>query len=415
MSGCRFSLKPCNTPHEQGVLHRDIKPGNLLLDMRGIVWITDFGLAKANDQQDITHTGDILGTLRYMPPEAFEGITDARGDIYSLGLTLYEMLALQSAFDGKDRQRLIKLVTTADVPRLEKLNPEIPHDLATIVHKAIDREPRDRYATARDLAEDLGRFVNDEPIRARRQTAMEAGLRWARQHKAGAALMATIALVLVAVSAGSITLATHFRRQELVQQNLVNEKIVLATRNEKLADDNKSARETAEIALRQAEGILVDMHSARGQQACDDGHPALGTLWFAKAAEQATTDQHRRTTNQIPRARNWSRNVILPCRRFQSWRRKNQSNSIFNRQGELLLIRTQSRFMVWDRKRERPLSLADGTQSATAACWNPDGSQLAIASPGGEVQIRRVTDGMVLRSARHSADVKAMAYSVDGR
>ena len=89
--------------HKQGILHRDIKPSNLLLDSRGTVWVTDFGLAKADDQQNLTHTGDILGTLRYMPPEAFEGKYDARGDVYSLGLTLYELLAFRPAFDQKDR------------------------------------------------------------------------------------------------------------------------------------------------------------------------------------------------------------------------------------------------------------------------------------------------------------------------
>src|SRR5262249_18420095 len=77
--------------HRNGVVHRDIKPSNLLLDARGSVWVTDFGLAKADDQPNLTHTGDILGTLRYMPPEAFNGRADARGDIYSLGLTLYEL------------------------------------------------------------------------------------------------------------------------------------------------------------------------------------------------------------------------------------------------------------------------------------------------------------------------------------
>ena len=97
--------------HKQGVQHRDIKPSNLLLDTQGTVWVTDFGLAKADDQQNLTHTGDILGTLRYMPPEAFEGKTDARGDVYSLGLTLYEMLAFRPAFDEKERNRLIRQVT----------------------------------------------------------------------------------------------------------------------------------------------------------------------------------------------------------------------------------------------------------------------------------------------------------------
>ena len=127
--------------HKQGIHHRDIKPSNLLLDSQGTVWVTDFGLAKADDQQNLTHTGDILGTLRDMPPEAFEGKTDARSDVYSLGLTLYEMLAFRAAFDEKERNRLIKQVTEAEPDRLGKLNRQVPPDLETIVHKAIDKDP----------------------------------------------------------------------------------------------------------------------------------------------------------------------------------------------------------------------------------------------------------------------------------
>src|SRR5205085_5418701 len=92
--------------HRQGVLHRDVKPSNLLLDLRGTVWVADFGLAKADDSENLTHTGDILGTLRYMPPEAFEGKGDARADVYALGLSLYELLALRPAFGEKDRHQL---------------------------------------------------------------------------------------------------------------------------------------------------------------------------------------------------------------------------------------------------------------------------------------------------------------------
>src|SRR5207253_2649507 len=105
--------------------------------IEGTVWITDFGLAKAEGAENLTHTGDILGTLRYMPPEAFEGRADARGDVYSLGLTLYELLALRPAFDEKDRNKLIKQVTTAEPARLNRLNREVPRDLVTVIHKAI--------------------------------------------------------------------------------------------------------------------------------------------------------------------------------------------------------------------------------------------------------------------------------------
>src|SRR4029077_11673224 len=108
-SGARIGVQVAGAlqyAHEQGILHRDIKPSNLLLDLHGTVWVTDFGLAKFSgpgvEGDNLTDTGDILGTLRYMPPEAFEGSGDARGDVYSLGLTLYEMLTLRPAYQEKD-------------------------------------------------------------------------------------------------------------------------------------------------------------------------------------------------------------------------------------------------------------------------------------------------------------------------
>jgi serine/threonine protein kinase/formylglycine-generating enzyme required for sulfatase activity/tetratricopeptide (TPR) repeat protein len=199
--------------HRQGILHRDIKPSNLLLDTRGTVWVTDFGLAKADDHENLTQTGDILGTLRYMPPEAFEGRTDARGDVYALGLTLYELLAFRPAFEEKDRPRLIKQVTTTEPPRLSKLNPEVPRDLETIVHKAIDRDPAHRYQTAEDLAADLQRFLDDEPIRARRLSPPERFLRWARRNKRLAALCTLSVLLLIAVAVVSSIAALQLRRE----------------------------------------------------------------------------------------------------------------------------------------------------------------------------------------------------------
>ena len=154
--------------HQQGTLHRDIKPANLLLDNRGTVWITDFGLAKLGDLDDLTHSGDMVGTLRYMAPEQFEGKADARSDIYNLGLTLYELLTLRPAFDQKDRRRLIRQMTQEEPPRPRKLNPAIPRDLETIVVKAMAVDAGHRYQTAGQLAADLRCFLEDRPIRARR-------------------------------------------------------------------------------------------------------------------------------------------------------------------------------------------------------------------------------------------------------
>ena len=146
-----------------------------------------------------------------MPPEAFEGKTDARSDVYSLGLTLYEMLAFRAAFDEKERNRLIKQVTEAEPERLGKLNRHVPQDLQTIVHKAIDKDPARRYSSAGALAADLQRFVDDEPIQARRLGQLERLGRWSRRHKAVAALLATLATVL---TVGFFVMAVLWSRAE---------------------------------------------------------------------------------------------------------------------------------------------------------------------------------------------------------
>ena len=159
--------------HARGIVHRDIKPSNLLLDIAGIVWITDFGLAKAGDD-GLTATGDILGTLRYMAPERFRGEGDGRADIYALGLTLYELLTLRPAFDSSDRLKLIDQIQTEEPARPRSLDHRIPRDLETIVLKAIDKEPGRRYASADAMAEDLRRFLDDEAILARPVSAVGA-------------------------------------------------------------------------------------------------------------------------------------------------------------------------------------------------------------------------------------------------
>jgi tetratricopeptide (TPR) repeat protein len=247
--------------HSQGILHRDVKPSNLLLDLRGCVWVTDFGLAKADDQQDLTHTGDILGTLRYMPPEAFEGRTDRRGDIYSLGLTLYELLALRPAFAEKDRHRLIKRVTTEEPERLDRLNPQVPRDLVTIVHKAIDRDFGHRYASAADLAADLQRFVNDEPIQARRVTLRERGWRWCRHNPALASMTATaVALLVAGLIILAVSNATIIRQKNETEVALQEKDIALreARANKEVGDEERQrAEENLKVAIEVLDEIVM--------------------------------------------------------------------------------------------------------------------------------------------------------------
>jgi serine/threonine protein kinase len=200
--------------HRQGILHRDIKPSNLLLDGQGTVWVTDFGVAKAADSDDLTDTGDLVGTVRYMAPERFEGRCDARSDVNALGLTLYELLALRPAFDRADRAELMRQVTHAEPPRLRALDPTIPRDLETVVHKAIEREPARRYAEAGALAADLRRFVEGRPIRARRVSPLEHAWRWCRRNPAVAGLAAAAFLTMAIGTAVSTWQTYRARRAE---------------------------------------------------------------------------------------------------------------------------------------------------------------------------------------------------------
>ncbi len=168
--------------HGLGILHRDIKPANLLIDLQGAVWITDFGLARFPAGLSLTQTGDLLGTLRYMSPEQAlgrRGVVDQRTDIYSLALTLYELLTLRPAFDGLDHQELLRQIALDDPLPPRRINPAVPRDLETIILKATAKDPSNRYATARELAADLGRFLDDQPILARRPGPVERTLRWA--------------------------------------------------------------------------------------------------------------------------------------------------------------------------------------------------------------------------------------------
>src|SRR5438445_4256673 len=152
--------------HQLGVIHRDIKPANLLVDAGGRLWITDFGLAHCQSQPGLTMTGDLVGTLRYMSPEqalAKRITVDARTDVYSLGATLYELLTLQPAYNGRNREEVLRQIAFEEPRPPRRLNKAVPAELETIVLKAMGKNPDERYATAQELADDLERYRQDEP------------------------------------------------------------------------------------------------------------------------------------------------------------------------------------------------------------------------------------------------------------
>jgi serine/threonine-protein kinase len=205
--------------HGQGILHRDIKPSNLLLDDRGHLWITDFGLARLQQGSNLTMTGDLLGTLRYMSPEqaaARPAAVDERSDIYALGVTLYELLTLEPAFGGTGHMEILRRIAEQPPKSLRKGNPAVPADLETIIHKAMEKDAAARYATAGALADDLRRFLDARPILARRPGPLDRATKWAVRHRAAtisAALVVVTVLLSTAVAALVVASKEHERGQ----------------------------------------------------------------------------------------------------------------------------------------------------------------------------------------------------------
>ncbi len=211
--------------HALGIVHRDVKPANLLVDATGRLWVTDFGLAQVQSDAKLTMTGDLIGTLRYMSPEqalAKRVVIDHRTDVYSLGATLYELVTLLPAFDGSDRQELLRQIAFEEPKAPRRVNKAIPAELETIVLKALEKNPADRFATAKDLADDLRHFMEDRPIRARRPTLVQRTRKWARRHKplVGAAAVCLLVTVVAAGGSGGFVLSERASRQDKVQEAL---------------------------------------------------------------------------------------------------------------------------------------------------------------------------------------------------
>ena len=212
--------------HTMGIVHRDVKPSNLIVDNTGRLWLTDFGVAACQSNSTLTVSGDLLGTLRYTCPEYVVGSSpvgraDPRMDIYSLGATLYELLALRPAVAGVTRAQILANLTERECLPPTRFDRRVPLDFSNIVMKAVAKRPADRYRSAAEMRDDLRCFLEHRPVRARRISAAQRVVRWVRRRPLQATLVLTTLLCVSALTIGGPFAAIKYRsaREKLLGQN----------------------------------------------------------------------------------------------------------------------------------------------------------------------------------------------------
>ncbi len=250
--------------HEHGILHRDVKPANILLDAEGKAWITDFGLARLEADASKTFTGDLVGTLRYMSPEqalAKRVAVDQRTDVYSLSATLYELLALVPVYQETDRQALMRQIAFEEPRRPRKRNPAIPQELDTIVVKGLEKNPDHRYDSARQLADDLQRYLNNQPILASPPSLMHCCRKWVWRHS-GLVTSAAVTMLLVSILlfVGIGLLSVAYQKEAQLRTEAETHKRA-AVRQTERARDNLQQTLTAidRVLVRMAENDLTEI------------------------------------------------------------------------------------------------------------------------------------------------------------
>ncbi len=381
--------------HQQGILHRDIKPSNLLLDAQGQVWITDFGLAKAQDSDELTNTGDIVGTLRYMAPERFKGWSDPRSDVYALGATLYELLTLRPAFEESDRFKLIDQVLHQDPPPLRQLDRLIPRDLETIVLKAMAKEPGERYPTAGQLAEDLRRFDAGRPILARRSSPVERLWRWSRRNRLLAGATAALATALVAVVVISLIYARGKSRAN---------------------EENRSLARRLRGSLDESNRLLAIRNFDRGQSAFEKDQIGQGLLWMIESWRSAIDAgepvwQHAARANLAAWGSHHARLKAIVSHD------SSVGAAAFSPDGKLVVTGCEDgTARLWDTSTGTPAGPAmHHPSSIYAVAYSPDGRTVLSGCNDGSARLWDVATSRPIGSPlRHAGAVLAVAYSPDG-
>lgn len=352
-------LRSLHRAHEKGLVHRDIKPSNLMLRDDGTPMILDFGLASFDDHPDGSLTGEVaLGTPAYMSPEqltAREGRVDARSDVFSLAVTLYESLTLQHPFEAPTRERLYQHILQDEAPPLRKLCPGLPRDLDVVLQCALSKDRTRRYATALAFADDLAAVRLRQPIGARKVSRVERVVRWAQRNPMVASLLLLLGVASVAFVAITAT---------------QNRGLVLALGNEKLAQTQAQRALVDERVARERSQALYLVGLSAAQRAQD---PELSLL-LAREARQRL--DHHLTRSTLRDALEHVRvRPVLAGVVGAKWVRVSPT-------GERVAIGTLREVRLFDvATRQTVATLSCANAGSAGLWWSDDGVHLLIA-PG---------------------------------
>ena len=378
--------------HAVGIVHRDIKPRNILIDGNDRPYLSDFGLAKwADGRDEMTQTGACLGSPSYMAPEQAQRPSDAApaSDVYSLGASLYESLTGRPPFYAADTAETVRqLVSDEPVPP-RRLNPAIERDLELICLKCLQKEPKARYQSAQQMADELRRFLDGEPLRHTRPIGPAARLvRWSRRNPALASSCAGAGLLFFAVTIVSVLYGLHRSRAsaDLAKANLEN--------------------------LRQAAHWALDW----GLNLCERGECDRGMTWLAQALEVAPVEANDLQWTIRCNLAAWHSQMNV-LRTYQKVSGRVIAVTFGAGRPRALVLRENGSAQLWDVAKGEPIGvLLEHDAAVSSAIFSPDGGTVVTATERGAARVWNATTGEPIGpSVRHSGAIHALACSPDGK
>ncbi len=427
--------------HRRGVLHRDIKPSNLILDAMGNVWVTDFGLAKIEESDEASNSHDLVGTFRFMAPERFEGVSNPSVDIYALGATLYELITLKPAFEGRDQARLMERILHDPATPPRRIDGKIPRDLETIVLKALAKDPKARFTTASEFADELHRFVEGRPIRSRPVMMIERFWRWCNREPWLACANIAAAVLTTLLAIGGMTAAFVYKNQvELlsVERIKTNQALIDSYIGEASASrySGRPGRRFDTLkAVSEACRLLKEMNSNAPSERCarlrDLAIAALALpdlrvdrTYYEPSDYQTSSDVDPDWRRYAVTDRSGNCIVIRASDGGELFRLPNEGlasvcRPLFAPDGRSLALRYEDgRLGLWRFDADKPSKVADlpaGSASVHSVDFRDDGEILIFSSFDNRLTTLDAATGQIRELPRDGKAIHHAAFHPDGR